>query len=315
MIWVGSSVSDFEEIRPDSVRRCGAFRRGRIHPEDLDRVEAAFYRAVAEQGPYEIEHRILMLDGRVKHVHEYGEVLCDEPGRAVRIRGTVQDITEHKRVELQLKASLEEKIALLKEVHHRVKNNLQVVISLLNLQTTRLHNREVLDTLEETRNRVRSMALLHETLYRSQNMARVNFAQYVETLCAHLLRTYGRRAAHVEWINRLTPLELSPERAVPGGLIVNELISNALKYAFPEARPGRIVVGLRELESRRYGLPEADNGIGLPPDFRIEQTQTLGLQLVLMLTEQLHGSVEILREEGTTFHITFDAGPIGTEDV
>ncbi len=287
----------------------------RIHPEDLERVNTAFADAVTNRKPYDVEHRILMSDGRVKHVHEYGEVLCDGQGRAVRVRGTVQDVTEHKLVELELKTSLEEKIALLKEVHHRVKNNLQVVISLLNLQTTRIQNREVLDTLEETRNRVRSMSLLHETLYRSQNMARVNLAQYVETLCAHLFRTYGRQVENIEWVNRLIPVELSPDRAVPCGLIVNELISNALKYAFPEARRGQIVIELRALENRRFVLTVSDNGVGLPSDLNIEEAQTLGLQLVLMLTEQLHGSVEILRDGGTTFHITFEAGQIGAEDL
>jgi PAS domain S-box-containing protein len=286
-----------------------------IHPEDLERVQRAFSDAVADKKPYEIEHRILVSDGRVKHVHEYGEVLCDSQGRAVRMRGTVQDVTEHKRVELELKASLEEKIALLKEVHHRVKNNLQVIISLLNLQATRIQNREVLDTLEETRNRVRSMSLLHETLYRSQNMARVNLAQYVETLCAHLFRTYGRRVSNVELVNRLLPIELSPDQAVPCGLIVNELVTNALKYAFPEARKGRIVIELHQMENKRLALTVADNGVGLPVDLNIQEAQTLGLQLVVMLTGQLHGSVDILREGGTTFNILFEAGPIGVEDV
>jgi PAS domain S-box-containing protein len=301
---------DSSEFDP-SVR----FFQSRIHPEDLERVKRAFADSIGNHKPYDLEHRLLMPDGRVKYVHEYGEVQCDSRGRAVRMRGTVQDVTEHKRVELELKLSLEEKIALLKEVHHRVKNNLQVVISLLNLQTTRIQNREVLDTLEETRNRVRSMSLLHETLYRSQNMARVNLAHYVETLCAHLFRTYGRGTAHVELVNRMIPVELSPDQAVPCGLIVNELVTNALKYAFPEARAGQIVIELQEREKRRLVLTVSDDGIGLPRDLNIEAAQTLGLQLVGMLTEQLHGTVEILQDGGTTFRIAFEAGPIGTEVV
>jgi len=113
----------------------------------------------------------------------------------------------------------------------------------------------------------------------------------------------------------MIPVELSPDQAVPCGLIVNELVTNALKYAFPEARPGRIVIELQEWEKRRLVLTVSDDGIGLPPDLNIEAAQTLGLQLVGMLTEQLHGSVEILQDGGTTFHIAFKAGPIGTEVV
>ncbi len=314
LIW-SEQVFRIFEFDPSEFDSSVRFFQKRIHPEDLERVKGAFADSIGNHKPYDLEHRLLMPDGRVKYVHEYGEVQYDGRGRPVRMRGTVQDVTEHKRVELELKTSLEEKIALLKEVHHRVKNNLQVVISLLNLQTTRIQNREVLDTLEETRNRVRSMSLLHETLYRSQNMARVNLAHYVETLCAHLFRTYGHRASHVELVNRMIPVELSPDQAVPCGLIVNELVTNALKYAFPEARSGRIVIELQEREKRRLVLTVSDNGIGLPPDLNIEAAQTLGLQLVGMLTEQLHGSVEILQDGGSTFRIAFEAGPIGTEVV
>ena len=216
-----------------------------------------------------------------------------------------QDITERKRGEDAIRASLQEKTVLLKEVHHRVKNNLQTVTSLLNLQAVRTKNQTALDTLQETGNRVRSMALLHETLYRSETLGRVNFGNYIENICSHLFHSYGPKAAQVKLESHLEPVSIDLDQAVSCGLIINELVSNALKHAFPEGRAGRILVELQKTPEGQIALRVSDDGVGMPPGAEIHQTKTLGHQLVFMLAEKLHGTVEVIRERGTTFRVMF----------
>jgi two-component sensor histidine kinase len=186
-----------------------------------------------------------------------------------------------------------------------VKNNLQIVVSLLNLQAVRVKNPAALDTLQETGNRVRSMALLHETLYRSQNLAHVNFASYIESICNHLIHSYGPKAARVKLEQRMEEVSIDLDQAVACGLIINELVSNALKHAFPEGRAGRITVELQTAAQDQIVLRVADDGVGLPARLDLRQTETLGHQLVFMLAEKLRGAVEVTRDQGTAFRITF----------
>ncbi len=216
-------------------------------------------------------------------------------------------ITERKQTEIALRNALEEKVALLKEVHHRVKNNLQIVASLLNLQASRAHNRQVVDVLQDTRNRVRSMALLHDVLYRSGNLARINFAAYVAELCTQLVRSFGPAAAQVKVENRIARIGLPLEQSVPCGLIINELVSNALKHGFPDKRPGRVTVELGPAEGQRHLLCVRDDGIGLPPGMDIAGKSTLGLQLVSKLAIQLGGQLHIhpSDEGGSAFCVSF----------
>jgi two-component sensor histidine kinase/PAS domain-containing protein len=224
---------------------------------------------------------------------------------ANRLAVFFQDITERKRGEDAIRASLKEKTVLLKEVHHRVKNNLQTVTSLLNLQAVRTKNQTALDTLQETGNRVRSMALLHETLYRSEALGHVNFGGYIENICGHLFRSYGPKAAKVKLETHLEEVSVDLDQAVSCGLIINELVSNALKHAFPDGREGRITVELKMTPEKLIALRVADDGVGIPPGADIHQTGTLGHQLVFMLAEKLHGTVEVFRESGTVFQIAF----------
>jgi len=151
------------------------------------------------------------------------------------------------------------------------------------------------------------MALLHETLYQSQNLAHVSFAAYIENICSHLFRSYGPKAARVKLEPHLEDVSIDLDRAVSCGLIINELVSNAIKHAFPGGREGRIEVELRTAPEEQIILRVADNGVGLPPELDIHQTGTLGHQLVFMLVEKLRGAVEISREHGVAFHITFQA--------
>ncbi|HEY9245610.1 MAG TPA: histidine kinase dimerization/phosphoacceptor domain -containing protein, partial [Candidatus Methanoperedens sp.] len=218
-----------------------------------------------------------------------------------------EDISEHKKAEDKLVHTFEEKTILLNEVHHRVKNNLQIVSSLLNLQAMRTRNKEALEILLETGNRIHSMSLLHETIYRSGDMAMVDFSSYIENICFHIIRSYGPKAQNIKLELNMEKVTLDIDRAVPCGLIINELVSNSLKHAFPDRRPGQITVELKSLPNDNIMLKFADDGIGLPEGVEISQSETLGLKLISMLTKQLRGSIEIIREKGTMFYIVFRA--------
>jgi len=213
----------------------------------------------------------------------------------------VHDVTERKRVEAQLRASLEEKEVLLKEIHHRVKNNLQVVSSLLKLQAESIQDPQVASLFQESRHRVRAMGLLHERLYQSENLAHIDLADYVRGLVIHLSRSYSLREVEIR-IN-VDKLTLDIERAVPFGLIINELVSNSLKHAFPQG-PGELVVTV-ERQGDALALRVSDNGVGLAEELDIEHLPSMGLQLVRSLCTQLHGALTVTRQpRGTLFTVT-----------
>lgn len=208
-------------------------------------------------------------------------------------------------------ALLEEKEALLHEVHHRVKNNLQLISSLLNLQAARVTDKAVAELFADSRNRVRSMALVHENLYRAGNFARIVMATHVKNLCGHLARAYDMRQMEVELSVEVDDVQLDMNRAVSCGLIINELVSNALKHAFPDGRSGCVRVELSLVDKERCRLTVADDGVGIAPEFSLEEADSLGLQLVHDLTRQLHGTVEMSRGGGTTCSILFNANGRG----
>jgi PAS domain S-box-containing protein len=234
--------------------------------------------------------------------------LVDAQQEVRGILGVYEDVTQRKRAEEALRALLEEKTVLLREVHHRVKNNMQIVSSLLHMQTVQETSPAALEVLQEAQGRVRSMALIHETLYRSQDLAQVDFASYIETLCVHLFRSFGSASAHIKLDRRMDAVALGLDQAVPCGLIINELISNAMKHAFPSGRAGQITLELRQ-EAEVVHLRVADNGVGLPSALEIEKTGTLGLRLLFMLAQQLKATVEVERVGGVTFHLAFPRHP------
>ena len=206
--------------------------------------------------------------------------------------------------EEKLRAELKEKEVMLKEIHHRVKNNLQVISSLLSIQSTILADPRDATYFQESRDRIRTMALVHEKLYQSDDIAAVDFGPYVDRLTANLFRSYtgsgGRASLYVD----VKDIFLGPDHAIPCGLIVNELVTNALKYAFPEGRSGTITVTMRQSDDR-YELTVSDNGVGMPANFNLEETESLGLQLVNMLAHQLDGTVTMDVSQGTRFTISF----------
>jgi PAS domain S-box-containing protein len=217
----------------------------------------------------------------------------------------VRNIAERKRAEEAVRSALDEKTVLLKEIHHRVKNNLQIIISLLNLQGGRVQNAEAMEILNVTRNRVYSMALLHETLYRSENFAHVDLAQYIKQVTTHLQRSFGLLAARINLQCVVSGVAIGLDQAVPCGLIINELVSNAFKYAFPDGRAGNITVEMKTSENNLVTMDVIDDGVGFPPEMDIENTSTLGLKLVSILSAQLDGKLEVERNKGTLFHLTF----------
>lgn len=245
-------------------------------------------------------------------VHGNGvDIVTEMRSGAVEWRGTaaflvtLRDITARKRAEEQIIADLQEKETLLKEIHHRVKNNLQVVSSLLNLQKDQVYDSRDGELLQECRNRIRSMALVHETLYRSADFTRVDFRNYLHTLLEELSRAClvnpGRIAV------RLTgdTLRLGIDTAIPCGVMVNELVTNAIRHAFPDQRSGTIDVSLaREGDGIRISV--ADNGVGVPPGLDPAATSTLGLTLSSMLAAQIGGALEMVSTpDGTTFSVRF----------
>ncbi len=213
-------------------------------------------------------------------------------------------MSDRKRAEEQVKASLLEKEVLLKEIHHRVKNNMQIISSLLDLQSLHMQGKSPAEVFRECQNRIHSMALIHETLYRSQDLAHIDFPGYVNKLVERLTYFHelggDRKKTSIEGRDVFLDIHL----AIPCGLIINELVSNSLKYAFPDNRSGEVLISILESEGR-YTMRVKDNGIGLPEGMDWRKTPTLGLKLVVMLVEQLRGSIACHIDSGTEFIVEF----------
>ena len=273
-----------------------------IHPDDLAATQAAVAELAAGKEVIDFVNRYRCHDGSYRWI-EWRSTAYQ--GRL--IYAAARDVTRHKESEETLRASLEEKTVLLKEVHHRVKNNLQIIVSLLGLQASQVQNPQTLAALADTRHRVRSMALLHETLYLSGNLARVNLAAYTERVCAHLLRSLGAEASRISLQTHATGVELDLDQAIPCGLILNELVSNALKHAFPAGRPGTVTVNLTVEPDQRVVLRVTDDGVGLAATEDSACPKTLGLKLVAGLARQLGGTAEFTRGPGTTCQVAFQA--------
>ncbi len=280
-----------------------------IHPDDYSTWVSLVQAAIEQQIPYEWDHRILLPDGSCCYVEARGQVITDATGAVTALFGTVMDISERKQVEAQLKASLEEKELLLKEVHHRVKNNLQVVSSLFSLQTQYIDDPKVLEVLIESQNRINAMALIHEKLYQSTSLAQVDFQEYIHNLTQSLFASYHTKAQRVRLHLQVEPLPISLDTAIRCGLIINELVSNALKHAFREDCPGELRLAFVAQPAGKICLVVEDNGVGIATNFDIEQTNSLGLRLVKILTRKLKGELTVTRTQGTRFQIIFPYTP------
>jgi two-component sensor histidine kinase len=205
----------------------------------------------------------------------------------------------------KIKASLKEKEVMLQEIHHRVKNNLQIILSLLRLQSARIEDEKIKEKFRDSQNRIRSMALIHEKLYRSEDFSRVDFSDYIQSIMDHLFSTYGAVKKDISYELDIHDVFLDINKAIPCGLIINELLSNSLKHAFPGNRKGKITVKMTSNGGDKFSLIIKDDGVGFPDDFDFEKAVTLGIQVVSDLVNQIEGTIEIDRESGTTFIINF----------
>jgi len=274
-----------------------------VTPEDRARAGQNVRRVLEGQHLLGNEYKMQRSDGGVFPALVYSAAVMVE-NRPGGIRGIIVDITEQKQNAEVLQQALHEKEVLLKEIHHRVKNNLQIISSLLNLQAESLKDPADRALFMESDGRVRSMALIHERLYKSDDFAGVDFKEYIESLMVSLMHTIGRGG--VSYQVDVEGVRLSIDAAIPCGLLINELVTNALKHAFPNGRQGRIAVSLHHERPGKLVLEVRDDGVGIPEDVRLEETKSLGLHLVSLLTAQLQGELEIVRGEGTLFRVRFE---------
>jgi PAS domain S-box-containing protein len=231
--------------------------------------------------------------------------LKDETGAVILLLSEGRDISDRQRIE-QIEASLAAKEVLLQEIHHRVKNNLQIISSLLSIQSKQIKDAATLEIFKESQDRVRSMALVHEKLYQSDDLAKIDFAEYIQSLSANLFRSYAVKSQGLTLKLEISPVFLNVDTAIPCGLILNELVSNSLKHAFLGACAGEIRIQFSANADRSFSLIVQDNGIGFPRGLDFKASQSLGLQLVCGLTKQLKGAIEMSANEGTRFKLTFN---------
>ncbi len=221
------------------------------------------------------------------------------------------EMEERKKVEEQVKKSLREKEVLLKEIHHRVKNNLQIIQNMLNLQLPQVKDEGAIALFKESQSRIYTMALIHEKLYQSESLARIDFPEYIRSLTNYLFVSYGAAARAIRSKISVKDVSLDIDTAITCALIINELVSNALKYAFPASRgatqTGEIRIDLRRDAGNKILLTVSDDGVGLPEGLEVQKSDSLGLKLVCVLAEQLGGSIHIGADGGAEFTISFEA--------
>ncbi|HUK92744.1 MAG TPA: histidine kinase dimerization/phosphoacceptor domain -containing protein, partial [Methanomicrobiales archaeon] len=275
-------------------------------PDDLDWI-AEIHRKMKKR---EVE-----FSGEITLVRKNGEPfpalltkypLKDEGGAVRAALSVCIDITIMKRAEAQIRASLLEKENMLREIHHRVKNNMQVVSALLVLQSKKTKDRKILEMFRDSEHRIKTMALIHEKLYQSRSFGTIDLSEYLTRLIQYLFRSYEERSAGVTLEMDVRDISLDIDTALPCSLIINELVTNSLKYAFPGGKGGKVCIRVTREEGRGFTMEIRDNGVGLPADFNLETTETLGLRLVHGLAvSQLGGSIETGKGKGTSFIIRF----------
>ena len=284
-----------------------------VHPDDFQDCIDRYLGAFVGRQPFRMEYRLRRADGQYRWILDHGVPRYAEAGSFEGFIGSCIDITEMRESSEAIKArtsalaiALREREVLLSEIHHRVKNNLQLVSSMLALQARGV-GVEAQHALVEGQRRIDSIALVHEQLYGSRNLSAVNFARYTAALISELCRASGA-GERVEVVLKLDDVELVPERAIPCGLLVSELVTNALKHAFPDERRGRLHVELERLPPSRLSLVVRDDGIGLKRDFPDAAGTSLGLDLVQIFAKQLQAEVVVERNGGTCFRLTFEEG-------
>jgi PAS domain S-box-containing protein len=252
-----------------------------------------------------IEFEMNGLKGRRLWLETHAVPIRDAKGEIFASLGITRDITERKHAEDRMLAALAEKEILLKEIHHRVKNNLQVVASLLDLQSQTIEDAQTRLLFGESQRRIEAMSLIHENLYRSKDLAKIDFKEYVDDLTANVLALHTGWQEQITFQNDIRGVALGVEKAIPCGLIINELVTNALRHAFTGREKGALSVCMHSADDGMHSLSVSDDGTGFPEHLDFRNTKSLGMQLVISLVTQLGGAIELQRGSGTAFTITF----------
>lgn len=271
-----------------------------VHPDDVSATITETKKLSDGIPTIEFQNRYRCKDGTYKWIswhcmpHTSGTLYC-----------VARDVTTDKEIQKTLRQSLREKEVLLKEIHHRVKNNLQVVSSLINMQIRKLDNVTAKDALLECQSRIQAIALIHEKLYQSADYAKISFAEYVKSLMNDIFQATGTSNNTIAFELDILKTSLAIDKAIPCALIINELVTNSIKHAFPNNQRGVINIKM-QMENGRYTLMVSDNGIGLEDGFHLKETSSLGLQLVTILVDQLKGEIKVENKSGTHYTIQFD---------
>jgi PAS domain S-box-containing protein len=279
-----------------------------IHPEDRGSFVSFYQKIMTEGRGDSIECRSFLKSGATRWINiMVHPTINPRSGKISSILGTVKDITDRKLADELIRASLKEKETLLKEIHHRVKNNMQIITSLLNLQAQHLENAELAKHFTEAENRIRSMALVHEKLYQSEDLGHIDFSLYISEVAGMIMNSYSPISRKINMNIDALPVHLPVDQAIPAGLLITELLTNAIRHAFPAGWDGspEVRISLRDMGDGMVELSISDNGIGLPGDKGLGEGNTLGLSLVPMLVDQINGAVRLNRSGGTSFTITF----------
>ena len=304
--WITENTSEVTGFAPKRFLEEKGFWISRVHPDDVKRVQTHL-ESVRSGKAGDMEYRWRCADGTYHWFLDHTVTLENREDGSVEYSGVWFDITDKIDAEEQLRASLSEKEALLREVHHRVKNNLTVITSLLNLQAATLEDTKHREVLREAEGRVRSMATLHEHLYKSDSLGSVDLRSYISALVRTLSRTYSNPG--VELGTNIDVVALDIAHAIPCGLIVNELVTNCMKYAFPDGRRGIVQVSLQQSSPNELTLQVRDDGVGFTVPSNLEDSATLGLKLVAILAQQLEGNAVLVSDQGSCCTITFPGTP------
>ncbi len=263
------------------------------------------YKQVFAEGKHQVVTEIFEVSENKKLHFESNYNPIKHDNETVGIAIFSRDITEKINVETELREALKEKEILLKEVHHRVKNNLQVISSILNLQTGYLKDKETINILKECQNRIKTMAYIHESLYQTKDFLQINFSEYIINLVKNLFYSYDANQQKIKANFDVDTIFLNLDTSIPCGLIINELVSNAFKYAFADGREGFISVKIKKIKNKKIRMLVSDSGKGLPTNIDFKNTESLGLQLVTILSEQINATLTLDQTNGTTFEIIF----------
>lgn len=307
VIDINKSTTKFIHLSKEEIIGRSILELGVLFEEDMNEFIEIRHRLMNGEPVEPFEFKIIDRNGEIHWMDAYLSLLKKEKNNCA-IQVILHDITRRKNYEKQIKQSLNEKDVLLKEIHHRVKNNMQVISSLLNLQSRYIEDKNAFRVFKESQNRIKSMALIHEKLYQSEDLTKIDFSEYLRSLTFHLFHSYSVDQSTIGLSINSENVLFDIETSIPCGLIINEILSNSLKYAFPDGREGVINIDLH-LKGEKYVLIISDNGIGFPENLDFKDTETLGLRLVNILVNQINGVITLDKSGGTSFKIEFTKLP------